>query len=179
MLRPVRRLAKSSEIRAALGDEYLASNWIDLNQSLFSALWLEKMAIGITIGLIVMVAALNIIASLILVVMEKTRDIAILKTMGASARSIMLVFLAQGLIIGATGTIIGGSLGWAACYVLDTYKLIKIPSDVYMVDYLPFTLLPWDFVTVVIAAIVVCFLATLYPSRQAAKLDPAQALRYE
>jgi lipoprotein-releasing system permease protein len=91
----------------------------------------------------------------------------------------MFVFLAQGLIIGATGTIIGGSLGLAACYVLDTYKLIKIPSDVYMVDYLPFTLLPWDFVTVVISAMVVCFLATLYPSRQAAKLDPAQALRYE
>ena len=161
------------------GQEYVAQDWSDINKTLYSALLLEKIAMGIGIGLIVMVAALNIIASLILVVMEKTRDIAILKTMGASARSIMLVFLAQGLIIGATGTIIGGSLGLATCYVLDTYKLIKIPSDVYMVDYLPFTLLPWDFVTVVIAAMIVCFLATLYPSRQAAKLDPAQALRYE
>jgi len=169
----------SEDIMATFGNEYVAQDWADINRTLYSALLLEKIAMGIGIGLIVMVAALNIIASLILVVMEKTRDIAILKTMGASSRSIMLVFLLQGLIIGGVGTVAGGSLGVAACQVLDRYKLVKIPSDVYMVDYLPFTLLPWDVVIIVISAIVVCFFATLYPSRQAAKLDPAQALRYE
>ena len=166
-------------ILAKFGEQYVAQDWADINRSLYSALLLEKIAMGIGIGLIVMVAALNIIASLILVVMEKTRDIAILKTMGASARSIMMVFLLQGLIIGVVGTIVGGSAGGLMCYLLDHYKLIKIPSDVYQVDYLPFKLLPWDFVTVIVSAVVVCFFATLYPSRQAAKLDPAQALRYE
>jgi lipoprotein-releasing system permease protein len=95
------------------GDEYLTQDWADMNRSLFSALWLEKMAISITIGLIVIVAALNIIASLILLVMEKSRDIAILKTMGASSRSIMIIFMLQGLIIGLVGTVAGSALGWA------------------------------------------------------------------
>jgi lipoprotein-releasing system permease protein len=142
-------------------------------------LLLEKIGMGIGIGLIVMVAALNIVASLILLVMEKTRDIAILKTMGASARSITLIFLLQGTIIGVLGTLVGATLGTTAAYILDRYRLITIPSDVYQVSYLPFKLLPWDLATVVVAAIVVCFVATLYPSRQAARLDPAQALRYE
>lgn len=166
-------------ILAKFGEEYVAQDWSDINRSFYSALLLEKIAMGIGIGLIVMVAALNIIASLILVVMEKTRDIAILKTMGASSKSIMLVFLLQGLIIGIVGTVTGGSIGAALCWVLDRYQLIRIPSDVYQVNYLPFKLLPWDFATVIVAAVVVCFFATLYPSRQAAKLDPAQALRYE
>jgi lipoprotein-releasing system permease protein len=166
-------------ILAKFGEEYVAQDWSDINRSFYSALLLEKIAMGIGIGLIVMVAALNIIASLILVVMEKTRDIAILKTMGASSKSIMLVFLLQGLIIGIVGTLTGGSIGAALCWVLDRYQLIRIPSDVYQVNYLPFKLLPWDFATVIVAAVVVCFFATLYPSRQAAKLDPAQALRYE
>ncbi len=169
----------ADDILAKFGGEYVAQDWADINRSFYSALLLEKIAMGIGIGLIVMVAALNIIASLILVVMEKTRDIAILKTMGASSRSIMLLFLLQGLIIGVTGTLAGGSAGAMLCWVLDRYQLIKIPSDVYQVNYLPFRLLPWDFATVIVAAIVVCFFATLYPSRQAAKLDPAQALRYE
>ena len=134
---------------------------------------------GIGIGLIVAVAALNIVASLILLVMEKTRDIAILKTMGASAKSIMLIFLLQGTIIGVIGTVIGAIAGAPLAYFLDRYRVITIPSDVYQVSYLPFKLLPGDFAAVVIGAIVVCFLATLYPSRQAARLDPAQALRYE
>jgi len=169
----------ADDILARFGEEYVSQDWADINRSFYSALLLEKIAMGIGIGLIVMVAALNIIASLILVVMEKTRDIAILKTMGASSRSIMLVFLLQGLIIGVVGTVTGGSAGAALCWVLDRYQLIKIPSDVYQVNYLPFKLLPWDFATVIVAAVVVCFFATLYPSRQAAKLDPAQALRYE
>jgi len=169
----------ADEIATEFGTEYVTSDWADLNRQLYSALLLEKIGMGIGIGLIVMVAALNIVASLILLVMEKTRDIAILKTMGASARSITLIFLLQGTIIGVLGTLVGATLGTSAAYVLDRYKLITIPSDVYQVSYLPFKLLPWDLVTVVVAAIVVCFAATLYPSRQAARLDPAQALRYE
>ncbi len=151
-----------------------------MNQSLFSALWLEKMAISLTIGLIVMVAALNIVASLILLVMEKHRDIAILKTMGASARSVTTIFMLQGLIIGIVGTTVGATLGYVVSRVLDRYQLIQSPGG-----RLP------DLARAVHGAaarlragdrrrrIVVCFLATIYPSRQAAQLDPAQALRYE
>lgn len=170
-------IAKS--IPAALGREYLTEDWAAMNKPLFSALWLEKMAISLTIGLIVMVAALNIVASLILLVMEKHRDIAILKTMGASARSVTTIFMMQGLIIGLIGTTLGASAGYALSYVLDRYELIKVPVDVYQVSHVPFTVLPLDFAMVVVAAVIVCFVATIYPSRQAAKLDPAQALRYE
>jgi lipoprotein-releasing system permease protein len=151
-------------IVARFGSEYLPQDWADLNKSLFSALWLEKMAISITIGLIVMVAALNIIATLILLVMEKSRDIAILKTMGSSAASIRRIFMLQGL---------------ALIHVLDRYKLISIPIDVYQISHVPFTLQTLDFVVVVVSAVLICFLATIHPSRQAAKLDPAQALRYQ
>lgn len=171
------RLAET--ISARLGQDYLTQDWADMNQSLYSALWLEKIAMGIGIGLIVAVAALNIVASLILLVMEKTRDIAILKTMGASARSIMVIFLLQGVIIGVIGTVVGAALGVVVSLVLDRYQVIHIPSDVYNVTYLPFRIMPWDLAMVVIGAVVVCFVATLYPSRQAARLDPAQALRYE
>jgi lipoprotein-releasing system permease protein len=166
-------------ITTTLGDPYFTQDWSEMNRSLFSALWLEKMAISLTIGLIVMVAALNIIASLILLVMEKNRDIAILKTMGASARSVTAIFMMQGLIIGIVGTIVGATAGYALSYVLDRYKLISVPVDVYQVSHVPFKVQPEDFALVIVAAIVVCFVATIYPSRQAARLDPAQALRYE
>ena len=162
-----------------LGPEYLAQDWADMNKSLFSALWLEKMAISITIGLIVMVAALNIIASLVLLVMEKSRDIAILKTMGSSAASIRRIFMLQGLIIGLVGTGMGALAGCTLIYILDRYRLIHVPIDVYQISYVPFTLLPLDFVVVIVSAMVICFVATIYPSRQASKLDPAQALRYQ
>lgn len=173
---------RAPEVARAIADQsaglYLTEDWTKLNQSLFGALWLEKMAISITIGLIVMVAALNIVASLILLVMEKNRDIAILKTMGASSRSIMLVFMLQGMIIGLVGTTLGAAAGWTASTLLDRYRVIHIPIDVYQVSYVPFVVLPLDFALVVILAIAICFVATLYPSRQASKLDPAEALRY-
>jgi len=171
--------AIADAIPERFGPQYLTQDWADMNRSLFSALWLEKMAISITIGLIVMVAALNIVASLVLLVMEKSRDIAILKTMGASARSITIVFMLQGLIIGLVGTAAGAALGLSLAHVLDAYKLIRIPTDVYQVSHVPFKVLPWDFAVVVVSAVVICFVATLYPSRQAAKLDPVQALRFE
>ncbi|MGB2712649.1 MAG: ABC transporter permease [Vicinamibacterales bacterium] len=166
-------------IVARLGAEYNPQDWADLNRNLFSALWLEKMAISITIGLIVMVAALNIIASLILLVMEKNRDIAILKTMGSSAASVRRIFMLQGLIIGLVGTTAGAIGGCLLIYIFDRYKLIQIPIDVYQISYVPFTLEPQDFVIVVLSAILICFVATIYPSRLAAKLDPAVALRYQ
>jgi lipoprotein-releasing system permease protein len=126
-----------------------------------------------------MVAALNIVASLILMVMEKHRDIAILKTMGASARSVMAIFMLQGVIIGIIGTTVGAIAGIIAATLADRYRLVSMAQDVYMVPYVPFRVRPIDVVLVVGAAMVICFAATIYPSRQAAKLDPAQALRYE
>lgn len=171
--------AIADRIEDNLGPQYQLQDWSEMNSSLFSALWLEKMAISITIGLIVMVAALNIIASLILLVMEKSRDIAILKTMGCSRQRIRTIFMLQGLVIGVIGTTIGAVLGLIVCFVADRYRLIQIPIDVYQISYVPFTVEASDFISVVIASILICFLATIYPSRQAAKLDPAQALRYQ
>ena len=168
-----------SRITTELGEDYLARDWSDMNRQLFSALGLEKMAISITIGLIVIVAALNIIASLVLLVMEKSRDIAILKTMGTSSGRVMVIFMLQGLVIGLTGTAVGATGGVVVSQVLDRYRLIQIPSDVYQVSYVPFVIEPLDFAIVIGAAVLVCFLATLYPSRQASKLDPVQALRFE
>jgi lipoprotein-releasing system permease protein len=169
----------ADSIPARLGADYMAQDWADLNGALFSALWLEKMAISITIGLIVMVAAMNIVASLVLLVSEKSRDIAILKTMGCSTKSVGRIFMLQGLVIGLVGTLAGALAGCALIYVLDRYKLIKVPIDVYQISYVPFTLQPQDFAIVVASAVVICFVATIYPSRQASKLDPAQALRYQ
>lgn len=169
----------AEQIGAALGPEYVAQDWTEMNRSLFSALGLEKMAISITIGLIVMVAALNIVASLVLLVMEKSRDIAILKTMGTSSGVVMRIFMLQGLVIGLVGTAVGAVGGVALATVADRYRLIRIPADVYQVSYVPFVVQPLDLTLVVLAAVVICFVATLYPSRQAARLDPVQALRYE
>jgi lipoprotein-releasing system permease protein len=167
------------QLVAALGEGYLTSDWIQMNQSLFSALWLEKIAIGITIGLIVLVAALNIVATLILLVMEKHKDIAILVSMGASRGAITRIFMLQGTVIGALGTLTGGVLGWGLCRFLDAYKLIRVPVDVYQISYVPFKLLPLDAGTVIVGAILICFLATIHPARGASRLDPAEALRYE
>ena len=176
-------LAQAPDVARAIvdrfGSDYAAEDWSVMNKSLFTALSLEKTAVSLTIGLIVMVAALNIVASLVLLVMEKHRDIAILKTMGASAKSVMVIFMMQGLIIGIVGTTVGATAGYVASYVLDRYKVVRVPVDVYQVSYVPFKLMPLDFAVVIAAAIVICFVATIYPSRQAAKLDPAQALRYE
>jgi len=167
------------QVESSLGPEYSTQDWAEMNRSLFSALWLEKIAVSLAIFLIVMVAALNIIASLILLVMEKSRDIAILKTMGSSAKSVTLIFMMQGLIIGIVGTSVGAALGYLVARVMDRYELIRMPVDVYQVSHLPFKVLSTDLLVVVSVAVLICFVATIYPSRQAARLDPAQALRYE
>jgi lipoprotein-releasing system permease protein len=163
----------------ARGDGYVAQDWSDLNASIFSALGLEKKAMGLAIGLIMMVAALQIVASLILLVMEKSRDIGILKTMGTSARRISIIFMMQGTIIGLVGTLAGAAGGFVVSWVLDRYRLVSIPQDVYQIAHVPFVVRPEDVAVIVTSALAICFLATIYPSRQAAKLDPIQALRFE
>jgi len=170
--------AVAESIVAQHGPTYQVQDFAQMNQSLFSALQLEKMAVSITIGLIVVVAALNIVASLVLMVMEKSRDIAILKTMGATARSISIVFMLQGTLIGVAGTAAGLVLGLSLSFVLDRYKLVHIPGDVYQIAYIPFRIEPLAVLVVASAALIICFLATIYPSRQAARLDPAEALRH-
>jgi lipoprotein-releasing system permease protein len=170
----------ATSVTDKLGSSYIAQDWVDVNKSLFSALWLERVAVSLAIGLIVVVAALNIVASLILLVMEKHRDIAILKTMGASARSVTVIFMLQGVIIGVVGTLFGATGGYVIARLLDKYKVIHASIDVYQVSYMPFRVVLFpDFTLVILAAMTVCFVATLYPSRQAARLDPAQALRNE
>ena len=175
---------KSNEVVDAIVDRfgagYTPRDWTDKNKSLFSALRQEKIAIAITVGLIVMVATLNIIASLILLVMEKGRDIAILKTMGSPASSIRWIFMLQGLIIGLVGTTVGAIAGGALVFLLDRFRLIPVPEDLSLsLAYVAFKLQPFDFAVVVTSAVAICFVATIYPSRQAARLDPAQALRYQ
>jgi lipoprotein-releasing system permease protein len=170
----------SAAIPQILGDRYVTQDWTTMNRTLFEALWLEKMAISITIGLIVMVAALNIVASLVLLVMEKSVDIAILKTMGASSRSVMYIFMLQGLIIGTIGTTVGAGAGVAISWVMNRYQLLQVPGmgEVYQISYVPFTLLSTDLLAVIVMAVLICFLATIYPSRQAARLKPVEALRF-
>jgi lipoprotein-releasing system permease protein len=170
----------AASVPQILGDRYVTQDWTTMNRTLFEAQWLEKMAVSITIGLIVMVAALNIVASLVLLVMEKTPDIAILKTMGATARSVMYIFMLQGLIIGAIGTAIGTAAGVGISWVMNRYQLLRVPGmgEVYQISYVPFTLRPLELLIVVLVAVLICFLATIYPSRQAAKLKPVEALRY-
>jgi lipoprotein-releasing system permease protein len=169
--------AMRDRLQHELGANYLVQDWTQLNQPLYSALWLEKLAISLTIGLIVIVAALNIVASLVLLVMEKTRDIAILRTMGAPARVIRRIFVYQGLTIGLVGTAAGTVAGLVVCYVADRYQLVRLPADVYQITHIPFHVMPLDVVVVVLSAIAVCLVATLYPSRQAGRIDPAEALR--
>ena len=166
-------------LQELLGGDYQVQDWIQLNGPLYSALWLEKVSISLTIGLIVIVAALNIVASLVLLVMEKSQDIAILRTMGTSARAIRRIFLLQGLTIGLIGTLAGTVLGLTVCVVAERYKLIKLPSDVYQITYLPFRVEPLDVLIVVVSAVLVCVAATVYPARQAGRLDPAEALRHQ
>jgi lipoprotein-releasing system permease protein len=174
-----RAAAIHESLQQKLGADYVVQDWTEINRPLYSALWLEKVAISLTIGLIVMVAALNIVASLVLLVMEKSRDIAILRTMGASAPAIRRIFIYQGLTIGLIGTGAGTVLGLVVSFIADRYQLIKLSGEVYQITYLPFRVLPLDVAIVIVSAIAVCLLATIYPARQAGRLDPAEALRHE
>jgi lipoprotein-releasing system permease protein len=166
-------------IRNAAGSGFVTTTWIDLNKPLFSALKLEKLVLFITIGLIVFVAALNIVTTLIMMVLEKQRDIAILNAMGATPRIVQHVFMLQGLIIGLIGTVLGAVLGIGVAWVLNAYKLIKLQAEIYSIPYVPFHVRSWDVVAVSATALLISFLATLYPARSASRLDPVEVLRYE
>jgi lipoprotein-releasing system permease protein len=168
-----------AEALKKLGPKYSSMSWKETYQSIFSAFWLEKMVTTIFTSFIIGVAALNIVASEIMIVMNKTRDIAILRSMGASPRSIMSIFMLQGAIIGVAGTAVGAALGVGISWLLDHYQVVRIPEDVYQVAYVPFKLLASDFMLVVAAAPLICFLATLYPARRAASLVITDALRFE
>jgi len=170
---------EDSIIRALGGFPYTASNWIELNRNLFSWMKTEKIVMFVILMLIVAVAAFNIISTLIMVVMEKRRDIGILKSMGATSRSVMRIFIAEGVAVGFIGTLLGSLTGFVGCYLLQKYKFITLPGDVYFIDRLPVKMEAGDFVMVALAAVGVCFAATLYPSWKASRLVPVEAIRYE
>ena len=161
-----------------LGFQYWARDWMQMNQNLFSALKLEKTVMFIILALIVLVAAFNIASTLIMMVMEKTKDIAILKAMGATDKSIRKIFVFKGVVIGSIGTILGVCLGFILCTVLKYYQFIELPGDVYYITTLPVKLELLDVVMIASAAMAISFLATIYPARQASKLDPVEAIRY-
>ncbi len=158
---------------------YYTNDWMQLNSSLFSALQLEKLAMAIILFLIVVVAAFNIISTLIMVVADKTREIGILKSMGTTDRTVLSIFMLQGLTIGAVGTVLGTGLGLFLVWLLDTYQFIELPGDVYFLDTLPVALDLRDLGLIIGLSILVAFAATIYPAWQASRLLPVDAIRHE
>ena len=167
------------QIKQVLGEGFETIDWKELNRPVFEALRLEKLVMVITIGLIVLVAALNIITTLTMMVMEKTRDIAVLMSMGATRKAVRKIFIFQGVTIGVIGSFWGLIFGYSLCWICDRYRLIRLQADVYSMTHVPFNLSVADGVAVAAAAIIISFLATLYPSDRAAGLNPVEALRYE
>jgi lipoprotein-releasing system permease protein len=166
-------------VRQAAGSGFDTTTWIEQNRSLFNALHLERLVTILTIGLIVLVAALNIFITLAMMVMEKNREIAVMMSMGARPGQVWSVFTMHGLMIGIIGTILGLVLGYAGSWMANHYQLIHIPADVYALSYVPFHSRPWDGFWITGMALGVSFLATLYPSLKAARLLPTEILRYE
>jgi lipoprotein-releasing system permease protein len=164
----------------ALGaGKYHGQSWMSMNANLFAALKLEKAAMAIILTLVVLVGSFSIITALVMLVMEKTRDIAVMMSMGATRQSVKRIFIIQGIIIGLMGTALGNILGLSGCLLLKQYKFIELPRGVYSLDYLP-VLLEWsDILFTGVCAMGLCFLATLYPAHQASKLEPVAALRQE
>jgi lipoprotein-releasing system permease protein len=167
------------EIENAAGSGFMATNWMEQNKALFRALKLERVVTFITIGLIVFVAALNILISLTMMVMEKTRDIAVLISMGTRKAQVRRLFVTQGMLIGIVGTAIGLVLGYTLSWAGAHYHLISLSAEVYSIDYVPFAPRMMDGLLVAVIAVGVSFIATLYPSWSAARILPAEALRYE
>ncbi|HEU0054113.1 MAG TPA: ABC transporter permease [Longimicrobium sp.] len=162
-----------------LGLPYRTDDWKTMNGALFSALKLEKLAMGVILLLIVVVAAFNIVSTLVMVVTDKTREIGILKSMGLTSRKVLRIFILQGLVIGIVGCLLGGAGGALLTTIIDRYELIKIPGDIYFVDHLPVGYDPFDVGVILAATVLISFLATIYPARQAARLTPVEAIRHE
>jgi lipoprotein-releasing system permease protein len=168
-----------AEVLAEVGDEYEVQDWQQLNAPIYSALSYEKYLTGIALLIVIGIAALNIITVLIMIVMEKHKDIAILKSMGATNRSVMYLFMAQGVSIGIVGILIGVMLGVGFCYFANGHHWIKLPAGAYALDYLPFHATVFDVVIVVAVTLAISFLSTIFPSLSAARLNPVEALRFE
>ena len=166
-------------ISMMLGGNFSVSDWIHLNRSLFKWMNMEKRVMFIILNLIILVAAFNIASTLIMAVLQRTRDIGILRSIGATARSIMNVFMLQGLMIGSIGTAAGVVGGVMLAKIIDKYDLIKLPGDVYFIETVPVLLKPLDVVVIGVVALLICFGATLYPAWRAARLVPVEAIRYE
>lgn len=166
-------------IRQAAGEGFETSTWMEQNRSVFSALRLERLVTILTIGLIEVVAALNIFITLTMMVMEKHRDIAVLRSMGARQRQVWAIFTLHGLMIGALGTLVGLALGYGLAWAGDHYRLIPLDAQVYALSSVPFSAQPLDGVWIALAALTISFVATLYPARAAARLNPTEILRYE
>ncbi|MDY6862271.1 MAG: lipoprotein-releasing ABC transporter permease subunit [Thermodesulfobacteriota bacterium] len=169
----------SHKIQKKLGFPYHVLDWMELNRNLYSALKLEKVAMFIILVLIILVAAFNIASTLIMVVMEKNKDIAILKAIGAKKNAIMKIFVIEGLTIGIVGTFLGAIAGYILGFLLKKYQFIKLPSDIYYISTLPIKMEFFDFFIIIISSLVICLLSTVYPAWQAAKVDPVEVLRYE
>jgi len=167
------------EISKGLGHGYFARTWIEMNKNLFSALKLEKIAMFIILALIIFVASFNIISSLVMTVMEKKKDIAILKAMGAKKKSIMKIFMIEGITIGILGALIGSFSGYTICEIIRRYKIIKLPEDIYYISTLPVKISFFDVFLVASITTVICVLSTIYPSFKGSKIDPVETLRYE
>lgn len=164
------------KIRKLLGDTFVARDWMSMNHNLFAAFKLEKIGMFICVALIILVAALNIISALIMVVMEKEKDIAILKSMGATSKSIMKIFFFQGMVIGLFGTFLGVAGGLGLCELLSRYKFIELPSNVYPMNTLPIKVLPMDVGIIAMSAVIITLSATIYPSWKASRVKPAEVL---
>ena len=169
----------SSAIQTAAGYPFYTRNWMEMNKNFFSALLLEKIGMSLILVVIIIVASFNIIGTLTMIVMEKSREIAILKSMGSSARSIVKIFMFAGLAIGCVGTAVGVIIGYGAVTVLTKTDLISLPKDVYQVSHLPLSISGLDVLVVSLTALGISFFATLYPAWQAARQDPVEVLRYE
>jgi len=169
----------ANQIEQAAGQGYMTANWMEQNRALFRALRLERVVTFITIGLIVFVAALNILISLIMMVMEKTKDIAVLMSLGTRKRQVRRIFIAQGVLIGIIGTALGLVLGYVLAWALGHYHWISLSPEVYSIDYVPSAPRLLDGIVVAIVAIAISFVATIYPSWSASRILPAEALRYE
>ncbi len=159
--------------------EIYARDWTEMNANMFAALTLEKIGMSLVLGIIAIIASFSIITALIMLVMEKTKDIAIMMSMGAKASTIRNIFMLQGTLIGLIGTSLGCILGLGISYILKTYEIIQLPPNVYPSNTLPLLIVPADVIIIVSSILIMCFIATIYPARKAASLEPSKALRYE